>query len=316
MKKLTLALLLLTLGLMPTFAQTLTDSLVGLYHFNGNADDASSRNNHGSATNTTNALDRNGNSNAAMQFGNGAYVSIPATDLFNDEYSYSLWFYLSNQVANNSKNMLITVGGTTCDQGLAITNNYFGYTGINGGGYYSTSNTYGTAYTTLPQTKKWYHVAQVKSNDSVKLFVNGVLEDSKPASQKPCYSGSNPSGRIGARLDNTQYFPGTIDEVRIYKRALSNSEIQTLYNNELTSLEMVSLPTPEFNIYPNPASKSFFIESANAAVDKVILYDFTGKVLKTLQHTQEVTLENLMPGTYLVELYSGENIVRKTLIIQ
>ena len=74
---------------------------------------------------------------------------------------------------------------------------------------------------------KWYHVVGVlKPNYDMELYVNGVLQ---------AYTKN--AGSINP-LDGTPmwigkenfYLDGVVDDVRIYNRALSATEIQNLYN--------------------------------------------------------------------------------------
>src|SRR3989338_130699 len=83
----------------------------------------------------------------------------------------------------------------------------------------------------------WHHVAAVFDvSDNLKIYVDGVLRNTtavtvnsdgiKTLSGTPIY--------IGAMNDDvslavSQFFPGTIDEFRIYNRALSPDEIKRLY---------------------------------------------------------------------------------------
>ncbi len=68
---------------------------------------------------------------------------------------------------------------------------------------------------------------------------NGVLVGTIPASQL----NSSVNVNIGRRLAG-YYFNGIIDEVRIYNRALSQSEIQTDMNNPIAA------PTPTATVTP------------------------------------------------------------------
>jgi PKD repeat protein len=71
----------------------------------------------------------------------------------------------------------------------------------------------------------WTHLAVTYDQAAVRLYVDGTLTSSTP------YSGAIPTSQnplqIGGDSIYGQYFKGSIDEVRIYGRALSQSEIQS-----------------------------------------------------------------------------------------
>jgi hypothetical protein len=69
----------------------------------------------------------------------------------------------------------------------------------------------------------WTHLAETYDGSAVRLYINGVLISSSPATGALATS-SNPL-QIGGDTIYGQHFAGLIDEVRIYNRALSASEI-------------------------------------------------------------------------------------------
>ena len=74
---------------------------------------------------------------------------------------------------------------------------------------------------------QWFHVVVTHDTTTLKMYVNGSLVVSGGATTAASLSGIN----IGRRMyDSAYYFPGTIDEVRIYNRALSAAEVLNLYN--------------------------------------------------------------------------------------
>ncbi len=84
---------------------------------------------------------------------------------------------------------------------------------------------------TIMQTNAWHHIAAVfdpASGGMQALFLDGV----KTLSQSPAsviIPDPDPTTiRIGCRGDDSNYYPGVIDEVRVYSRALSDAEIATL----------------------------------------------------------------------------------------
>jgi Concanavalin A-like lectin/glucanases superfamily len=72
----------------------------------------------------------------------------------------------------------------------------------------------------------WTHLAGTFDGTTLRLYVNGALIGSKPSSSP--IDVTNGVLRIGGTRSFTgEFFPGLIDEVRIYNRALSQQELQT-----------------------------------------------------------------------------------------
>ncbi len=82
---------------------------------------------------------------------------------------------------------------------------------------------------TVVTTNVWYYVAGVRSSTSIAIYVNGVLEASTPDTNPQNY-GTLPLyfGTSGQSYWNGM-FSGDLDEVSIYNRALSASEIAAIY---------------------------------------------------------------------------------------
>jgi glucose/arabinose dehydrogenase len=77
--------------------------------------------------------------------------------------------------------------------------------------------------TTLPGFV-WTHVAGTYDGSMLRIYVNGNLEASQPASGT-LEVNTSPL-RIGGNTYSNEFFPGRIDDVRIYDRALSEAEIE------------------------------------------------------------------------------------------
>jgi len=80
-----------------------------------------------------------------------------------------------------------------------------------------------------PVLNRWYYVAYVRNGNNWDIYVNGVSY----ASVTDTRTLNAPRDDIGIGLLPTslQYFDGSIDEVRVYNRSLSASEIQQLYGS-------------------------------------------------------------------------------------
>ena len=78
----------------------------------------------------------------------------------------------------------------------------------------------------------WYHVVGVwnSSSSNIYLYVNGQLIGTANESETPA-SGSGSTFQIGENNGGSSWFNGTLDDVRVYNRALSATDIETLYTS-------------------------------------------------------------------------------------
>jgi endoglucanase len=96
---------------------------------------------------------------------------------------------------------------------------------VNGGAIYGT---------TVLTDGSWHHIAVVLENDGspdiseAKLYVDGVLETTGTTSPHLVNTGSSEDVRIGVHYSLLRYFKGLIDDVMIYNRSLSATEITGL----------------------------------------------------------------------------------------
>ena len=95
------------------------------------------------------------------------------------------------------------------------------------------SNTLVASPSPIP-LNKWSHVAITYDGNTLKLFINGSLSSSK-TSGLVLNTLSSSGISIGESYNANGFwnpFNGKIDEVAIYSRALSASEINSLYKTE------------------------------------------------------------------------------------
>jgi len=88
----------------------------------------------------------------------------------------------------------------------------------------------------------WSHLAATYDGAVARLFVNGTEVASRPQTGSMTVSADPLT--IGGNTYSGQNWSGLIDEVRIYNRALSSTEIQT----DMTTPITVRVPTPPLNI--------------------------------------------------------------------
>ena len=98
------------------------------------------------------------------------------------------------------------------------------------GGSFASANVYGTA---ALATNTWTHVAGTYDGTTMRFYVNGVEVAS--LAQTGTINTSSGALTIGGDASNGQYWSGLIDEVRIYDRALSATEIQADMNSPVVA---------------------------------------------------------------------------------
>lgn len=218
--------LFITIAVTNNFAQIPTNGLVAYYPFNGNANDFSGNNNNGQLYGgLVLTEDRFGNSNSAYLFdGVNDYIVCPTNNfpIGGTARSISVWIKSPNMAVGNK--MLLGWGSPTNFKMSALA--------MGRGNLPSRKLMYwgwGDDFDTQMQLQDnvWYHIVYTYENNLGKLYVNGSLDNS--ANLYP----NTPSGTsfyIGDFTTVCNNFNGIIDDIRIYNRTLSNSEVQDLYN--------------------------------------------------------------------------------------
>ena len=150
----------------------------------------------------------------------------------NEDFSVSVW-YVRRPDAITNQRLLSKGGGSSFQVGynffVADTRITWGVS--NGGGGGDGVDRILVSSGNIHETGTWIHVVGIREGGSISIYTNGVLRDSDSS-----FTG-NPSNtgqdlHIGKRSDgNSLHFTGNIDEVMIYDRALSESEILALYKS-------------------------------------------------------------------------------------
>ncbi|MFC1848624.1 LamG-like jellyroll fold domain-containing protein [candidate division CSSED10-310 bacterium] len=205
--------------------------LVAYYPFNSNANDESGSGNDGTANGAVLTDDRFGSVDSAYFFdGSDDYISVPnssSLELLND-MTITAWI---NTSSTSSAFQIIARKGAPA-AGTGSTSYAFYIRSNNELAFYFTGGTVHETANLDLIADVWYHVAVSFNNASnlVRLFVNGQRVYNVSEANSPVEY-DYPFG-IGRTNDPGQFFGGVIDEVRIYNRALSETEVKKLYDFE------------------------------------------------------------------------------------
>ncbi len=160
--------------------------------------------------------------------------------------SFKEWSTVWSQTVDGNNFFYFYAHTSTDPDGGPVTNGISAYWWTNGGtnkvGVHSNNNvlTAGTwSYVAIV-----YDATQAQSS-SFTIYVNGVDVTARgDISSTGTLASINPTNvRIGSNAPFGEYLPGSVDEFRYYKRALSQAEVQTDMNSPLTLAPDVTAPT-------------------------------------------------------------------------
>jgi hypothetical protein len=217
-----------TLSSVKIYITNLWDGLVAHYPFNGNANNVKG-NYNGTVNGATPTKGRDNVSNTAYSFdGVNDYIEFGEGVLSGDgEFSILIWINTVSRPTTTSR--ILQQRDSTGFNGeymLDILSDgkikFFTYS--NGNKWVVTGNS-------AVDNGSWHHFAFVQKDNGGQMYLKGSLEDTDNSGGKVNLL-STIKTYVGAdRRDwNTspKYFSGKVDDLRIYSRALSASEIQTL----------------------------------------------------------------------------------------
>ena len=209
-----------------------SDGIIAHYKMNDNTTNTnvidSKSGNTGTATQNTSLMSATGKISNALSFnGTSDYINIP-TGLLNNTTSFSLcgWIKFETNLTVHSRTFAMSdygsnegvITGRISESDATYPKQFTLYLG-------------NTRYTfnKVLENNIWYHIVLTHSGTTSKLYVNGVLEETKTTkSFTPAVT--YPIDRIGA--EDVKYHKGQMDDLRVYDRELSVSEIKTIYGDD------------------------------------------------------------------------------------
>lgn len=208
---------------------TLEDGLIGHWRLDGDGQDSGPHGDHGTVVGATPAKDRFGVAGQALYFAAGTHVAVPATEHPTGEVSvtYTLWvrpdrghafedlglFAFGQVFSPNLRSSLILGGGRSCARYIGEQND-------------------ATSDRACAPAGHWSMLSAVKTARKVDFYLDGRLVST--AETAPGQDVSQTGLVIGAsKVEGSggafEPFFGTLDDLRVYGRALSLDELQRLY---------------------------------------------------------------------------------------
>lgn len=242
--------------------------------------------------------------------GENDYIQIANNPSLNitSEITVSAWVNIPK--LSPSAWQAVVAKTTSNDRGYYMdfaTNNKFNFyihTGTNEEDYASTSAITATG---------WYHVVGTYDGTNTVIYLNGNLEESDPHDWGGNINSSEYAARIGARNDGaaSNFFNGTIDEVKLWNVSLSADEVAAEYELSekkiiVSGSQSVNAKTPNAAIVlSNPDGVTSFDDIKVSRTEKeqklVIPYskiDLNG-TLRIVKGNHKVTITHMGTNTTL-----------------
>lgn len=224
--------------------------LIAQYNFDGNANDISGNNLHGSVLGPILVSDREGNPSSAYSFdGVDDIIEVPNFPISHNTYSFCAW--VKSGVNINSGNSIVTqlnelgTSSSMTGFGLAV-----GSTNKYSLRHMHDPYSYSDIYVSSTIDQDWHFIVGTYNGDTMKIYLDNIFQfsadtitASAPKLDTLC---------IGfERFDNltyTSFFNGIIDDIRVYDRALNECEIHELYTGLPCDLSLIEISKPEKNL--------------------------------------------------------------------
>jgi hypothetical protein len=165
------------------------------------------------------------------------YIDIPdSPDLHLKQFTVAAWFktsknYYVNAMIVNKGGLGGEAAGQNMNYGIWLTSQErlkAGFESADGTDYHIThTNTFADG--------RWHYVVLSYDGTAIRLYVDGAQLSWRPIASVPDSSGTQPL-RVGTDSNSeSSYFVGTLDEIRVWNRALSTNEVSDQYKLGLFS---------------------------------------------------------------------------------
>ena len=290
-------------------AQIPTSGLVAFYPFNGNAKDVSGNNNNGQIFGATLAPDRCSSPDSAYLFnGIDNYILIKNSPSLNFSNEITLCAWIKPVSLRGHGNSAIISKGYYSH----VDPFYQYHLGITGDTYPNLPARFSIALSlngryevltgdSLWLPNRWYFVAGTYDGSMMKLYLNGALIAKYSISGSiDIYDEPVCIGRT-KNYPGRAYTPGTIDDARIYNRALSESEIKALYYSNCNLTEI----NGPLTVCQNQKNVNYYISPISNADTYTWKYSGTGAFLNDSLNNVSIDFTDNATGGDLSVAVSG-----------
>lgn len=229
------------------------------------------------------------------QEGNGFYSLIEqSANEFGGHSRYGTWVFNQNQIMTCIEPDACSNGNTLCQR--CITSNID------------------------LDLIEWYHIVSTYDGQTLKIFINGELDSERTFDDVTGISVRPYPLTIGTDIYDASpiYLKGILDEIRLFNIALSDEQVEALYNefNPINNNSNVSID--KTSIYPTLATDVVHIETTQT-IEKLSIVNIQGQVIKQLEPDAQnnIHVQGLNHGLYFIHFtINGQVYTEKVFVVK
>jgi hypothetical protein len=153
------------------------------------------------------------------------------------------------------------------------------------------------------------------NTQTAKIYIDGNLVNSTTSTQ-----GIYPIPNYQPYLEFSRYplpgepqaIDGNLDEIGLWTRALSDTEVTAVYNENATlGTNDFNLTEASIKLFPNPAKNTIKVNNLKVS-EQYEIYNLIGQSVKegTIENNQRIDISNLVKGVYLLKLKNNAQTLR------
>lgn len=293
------------------------DGLVAWYPLDGNSDDYAPCGFYPASGNAVLAPDKSNVPKRAYSFSDSTNLAAPSFETDFDAFTVACWFKVTDRAG-------VQTFVAQDWSGAGSTFMLYSWQGTLGGALYvqgqgSPSQIWGPALS----TNQWYHVAYVYDGANAQLYVDGVggtlssVSGALARHKSPLFIGSR---------GKADYLRGSLDDIRVYRRALTAEEIVALFNGtsdvEETTIESIGVRT---SLSADASTCEVTLVNNSPGTIELRLCDRLGKSVAKLDgfkrdagaQTFSLDVSSVATGAYFVVAKCGNaRVVAKVIIVR
>jgi hypothetical protein len=267
----------------------ITDGLVAYWPFSGSAIDETGNGHDGIIHGASLAQDRCDRPNSAYRFdGVDDFIEIPSSASLNfgaGDFTLCCWVFLDQfpvlDVRVVGKFARYPTGPIHDDNygyALVVWSDGTARAGVGEGGTGA-----GVSSLVPLETGTWYFLTAVRSSGEIRLYVDAELQGSAANSRNGDNEASLEIGACKTDIADARWFPGSIDEVRLYNRALTREEIEVLADIRCETEVLIDIKPGSYPNCINPRSQGVIaVAILTASVDAGDALDFDATTVDPL----------------------------------